>query len=113
MGFNCYCLSLKNDNLAEITSQAESLLLPLAFPICNCDRVKEGAVVIDVGINSIEDPTKPRAPDLWEMLLLRGQSKSLIHYTCTGGSRTHDHCNANGKYVNAARLQNGLSELKI
>ena len=49
----------RTDNLAEITSQADILIAAIGIPqFVTANMVKEGAVVIDVGINSIEDPTK-------------------------------------------------------
>lgn len=46
-------------NMAEYTKQADILIVAAGRPhTVNGDMVKEGAVVIDVGVNRIEDPTK-------------------------------------------------------
>ncbi|MGK7944536.1 MAG: bifunctional methylenetetrahydrofolate dehydrogenase/methenyltetrahydrofolate cyclohydrolase FolD [Microcystaceae cyanobacterium] len=48
-----------SQNLAEITRQADILVVAVGIPkIITADMVKSGAVVIDVGINRIEDGTK-------------------------------------------------------
>jgi methylenetetrahydrofolate dehydrogenase (NADP+)/methenyltetrahydrofolate cyclohydrolase len=46
-------------NIVEFTKQADILIVAAGRPhTVNGDMVKEGAVVIDVGVNRIEDPTK-------------------------------------------------------
>ena len=46
----------RTKNLAEVTSQADILVAAIGRPkFVTADMVKEGAVVIDVGINRIED----------------------------------------------------------
>jgi len=50
-------------NMAEITRQADILVAAIGRPrVITADMVKEGAVVIDVGVNQVEDPEtgKPR-----------------------------------------------------
>ncbi|WP_026676258.1 bifunctional methylenetetrahydrofolate dehydrogenase/methenyltetrahydrofolate cyclohydrolase FolD [Fictibacillus gelatini] len=50
-----YCHS-KTENLKEITSQGDILIVAVGRPkMIGKDMVKEGAVVIDVGINRMED----------------------------------------------------------
>jgi methylenetetrahydrofolate dehydrogenase (NADP+)/methenyltetrahydrofolate cyclohydrolase len=47
-------------NLAEITRLADILIVAIGKPrYITADMVKEGAVVIDVGTNRVEDPTRP------------------------------------------------------
>ena len=49
----------RTKNLAEITRTADILIVALGKPeFVNADMVKEGAVVIDVGIHRIDDPSK-------------------------------------------------------
>ena len=49
----------RTQNLAEITKTADILIVALGKPaFVTADMVKEGAVVIDVGIHRIEDATK-------------------------------------------------------
>ncbi len=46
-------------NMADYARQADILVVAAGRPhTVNADMVKEGAVVIDVGVNRIEDPTK-------------------------------------------------------
>ena len=48
-------------NLAEITRQADILVAAIGQPwAITADMVKEGAVVIDVGINRVDDPSRRR-----------------------------------------------------
>lgn len=48
-------------NLAEVTSDADILVAAIGQPeAITADMVKEGAVVIDVGINRVDDPTARR-----------------------------------------------------
>ncbi|MCU0428984.1 MAG: bifunctional 5,10-methylene-tetrahydrofolate dehydrogenase/5,10-methylene-tetrahydrofolate cyclohydrolase [Cytophagaceae bacterium] len=49
----------KTKNLAEITRQADILIVAIGkAEFVGADMVKEGAVVIDVGIHRLEDPSK-------------------------------------------------------
>ena len=53
------------DRLAQITSQADILVAAVGKPrFITADMVKEGAVVIDVGTNQIDDPTAPKGKRL-------------------------------------------------
>jgi methylenetetrahydrofolate dehydrogenase (NADP+)/methenyltetrahydrofolate cyclohydrolase len=46
-------------NMAEITRQADILVAAMGAPqVIKADMVREGAVVIDVGVNRIPDPSK-------------------------------------------------------
>jgi methylenetetrahydrofolate dehydrogenase (NADP+)/methenyltetrahydrofolate cyclohydrolase len=48
-------------NLAELTRQADILVAAAGSPkMITADMVKDGAVVIDVGVNRVEDPTAKR-----------------------------------------------------
>ena len=52
-------------NLPEITRQADILIVAIGKPrFITADMVKEGAVVIDVGTNEIDDPTAPKGKRL-------------------------------------------------
>ncbi len=51
----------KTTNLAEMTRQADILVSAVGIPhLITADMVKNGAVVVDVGTNRIEDPTAER-----------------------------------------------------
>lgn len=60
-GFDCtvtICHS-KTQNLKEITRQADILVVAIGRPeFVTADMVKDGAVVVDVGIHRVEDATK-------------------------------------------------------
>lgn len=49
----------RTENLTQICQQADILIVAIGKPqFIKAEMVKEGAVVIDVGINKIDDPTK-------------------------------------------------------
>jgi methylenetetrahydrofolate dehydrogenase (NADP+) / methenyltetrahydrofolate cyclohydrolase len=49
----------KTPNLAQFTTQADILVVAIGIPnLITKDMIKEGAIVIDVGINRVEDATK-------------------------------------------------------
>ena len=55
----------KTANLAEITKQVDILIVAIGKPrFITEDMVKDGAVVIDVGTNRIDDPTHPKGSRL-------------------------------------------------
>ncbi len=51
----------RTSNLSEVCSRADILIAAIGRPnFINVDMVKEGAVVIDVGINRIDDPNREK-----------------------------------------------------
>jgi len=51
----------RTKNLAEVTRQADILIAAIGSPnVITADMVKEGAVVIDVGINRVDDASRKR-----------------------------------------------------
>lgn len=55
----------KTSDLGAITRQADILIVAIGKPrFITADMVKEGAVVIDVGTNRIDDPTHPKGSRL-------------------------------------------------
>lgn len=55
----------RTKNLAEITSTADILIVAIGKPrFVTADMVKEGAVVIDVGTNRVDDSTHPKGSRL-------------------------------------------------
>lgn len=51
----------RTPNIAEFTRQADIIVAAIGKPeFLRGDMVKEGVVVIDVGINRVEDPTSPK-----------------------------------------------------
>ena len=55
----------KTKNLAEITRTADILIAAVGKPgFVKGDMVKEGSIVIDVGINRVPDPSAPKGTRL-------------------------------------------------
>lgn len=55
----------RTEGLEDITRQADILVVAIGRPrFVTADMVKDGAVVIDVGTNRIEDPTHPKGSRL-------------------------------------------------
>ncbi len=51
----------KTGDISQYTRQADVLIVSIGKPQCiKGDMVKDGAVVIDVGVNRIDDPTSPK-----------------------------------------------------
>ncbi len=51
----------RTKNMAEFTRQADIVIAAVGWPnTLTADMIKEGAVVIDVGVNRVEDSTKKR-----------------------------------------------------
>ena len=105
----------RTENLAKITSQADILIAAIGIPqFVTADMVKEGSVVIDVGINSIEDPSKKSGTRLvGDVAFDEVQAKASMITPVPGGVGPMTIAMLMVNTVNAARLQNGLSELKM
>jgi methylenetetrahydrofolate dehydrogenase (NADP+)/methenyltetrahydrofolate cyclohydrolase len=55
------CVHSRTPNIAELTRQADILIAAIGKPeFVTADMVKDGAVVVDVGINRVDDPTAKR-----------------------------------------------------
>lgn len=73
-------------NIADYTKQADILIAAIGSPeFVKADMVKEGAVVIDVGINRIEDPTKPKGYRLVGDVDFENVSKKCSYITPVPG----------------------------
>ena len=105
----------RTENLAEITSEADILIAAIGIPqFVTADMVKEGAVVIDVGINSIEDPSKKSGTRLvGDVAFEEAKAKASFITPVPGGVGPMTIAMLMVNTVNAARLQNGLSKLQI
>ena len=105
----------RTENLAAIASQADILIAAIGIPqFVTADMVKEGAVVIDVGINSIEDPSKKSGTRLvGDVAFDEVQAKASMITPVPGGVGPMTIAMLMVNTVNATRLQNGLSELEI
>ena len=105
----------RTENLVEITSQADLLIAAIGIPqFVTANMVKEGSVVVDVGINSIEDPSKKSGTRLvGDVDFDEVQEKTSMITPVPGGVGPMTIAMLMVNTVNAARLQNGLSELEI
>ena len=105
----------RTENLKDITSQADILIAAIGIPkFVTADMVKEGSVVIDVGINSIEDPSKKSGTRLvGDVAFDEVKEKSSMITPVPGGVGPMTIAMLMVNTVNAARLQNGLSKLQI
>ena len=55
------CVHTRTKNMSEITRQADILIAAVGRPkMITADMVKDGVVVIDVGVNRVDDPTAKR-----------------------------------------------------
>ncbi len=105
----------RTKNLAVITSQADILIAAIGIPeFVTFDMIKEGAVVIDVGINSIEDQSKKSGTRLvGDVAFEEAQRKASLITPVPGGVGPMTIAMLMANTVNAARLQNGLPKLNI
>jgi len=80
-----FCHS-RTKNLGEITRQADILIAAVGQPeIIQKDMVKEGVVVIDVGVNRIEDKSRPKGYRLVGDVHFEGVSKKASAITPVPG----------------------------
>ena len=76
----------RTKNLAEITRQADILVAAIGLPsTITADMVKEGAVVIDVGINRVDDASQKRGYRLEGDVDFDGVSKKASAITPVPG----------------------------
>ena len=62
----------KTINIKEITNGADILFVACGCPnLVKSDWVKEGVIIVDIGINKIDDPTVSKKYRLWEMFILK------------------------------------------
>ena len=100
----------RTNNLVEWVSQADIVVAAIGKPeFVTADMVKEGAVVVDVGINRVDDPNSPKGSRLCGDVAFEevSQKASLITPVPGGvGPMTITMLMQNTLY--AARLQNSL-----
>jgi len=94
------CHSATKD-IASYTRQADILIAAIGrAKFITPDMVKKGAVVIDVGINRIDDATtKKRHPPCWRCRLRGRFSSGISNDTGSRRRRPHDHCHATKKHA--------------
>ena len=102
-------------NLAEVTSKADILIAAIGIPeFVTKNMVKKGAVVIDVGINRIHDPSKAKGSRLvGDVSFEEVEDKASFISPVPGGVGPMTIAMLMVNTVNAARWQNGLAEMNL
>ncbi len=102
-------------NLAEVTSQADIIVAAIGIPeFVKADMVKPGAVVIDVGINRIDDPSKASGSRMvGDVAFKQVEEKASFITPVPGGVGPMTIAMLMANTVNAARWLNGMSEMDL
>ena len=105
----------RTSDLAEVTSQADILIAAIGIPeFVKANMVKPGAVVIDVGINRIDDPNKAKGTRLvGDVAFEEVAAKASFITPVPGGVGPMTISMLMVNTVNAARWQNGLTEMDL
>ena len=105
----------RTSDLARVTSQADILIAAIGIPeFVKASMVKPGAVVIDVGINRIDDPNKAKGTRLvGDVAFEEVAAKSSFITPVPGGVGPMTIAMLMVNTVNAARWQNGLTEMDL
>ena len=108
------CHSRPSD-LAEVASQADILIAAIGIPeFVKANMVKPGAVVIDVGINRIDDPNKAKGTRLvGDVAFEEVAAKASFITPVPGGVGPMTITMLMVNTVNAARWQNGLTVMDL
>ena len=102
-------------NLAEVTSQADIIVAAIGIPeFVKADMVKPGAVVIDVGINRVDDPSKASGSRMvGDVAFKQVEEKASFITPVPGGVGPMTIAMLMANTVNAARWLNGMSEMDL
>ena len=102
-------------NLAEVTSQAEILVAAIGIPeFVKADMVKPGAVVIDVGINRIDDASKASGSRMvGDVAFKEVEGKAAFITPVPGGVGPMTIAMLMVNTVNAARSLNGMTRMDL
>ena len=105
----------RTSDMAEVTSQADILIAAIGIPeFVKANMVKPGAVVIDVGINRIDDPNKAKGTRLvGDVAFEEVAAKTSFITPVPGGVGPMTIAMLMVNTVNAARWQNGLTEMDL
>ncbi len=105
----------RTSDLAEVTLQADILIAAIGIPeFVKANMVKPGAVVIDVGINRIDDPNKAKGTRLvGDVAFEEVAAKTSFITSVPGGVGPMTIAMLMVNTVNAARWQNGLTEMDL
>ena len=102
-------------NLAELTSQADILVAAIGIPeFVKADMVKPGAVIIDVGINRIDDPSKRSGSRMvGDVAFKEVEGKVAFITPVPGGVGPMTIAMLMANTVNAARSLNGMTQIDL
>lgn len=105
----------RTSNLAEVTAQADILVAAIGIPeFVKADMVKPGAVVIDVGINRIDDPSKVSGSRMvGDVAFKEVEGKAAFITPVPGGVGPMTIAMLMANTVNAARSLNGMTEMDL
>jgi methylenetetrahydrofolate dehydrogenase (NADP+)/methenyltetrahydrofolate cyclohydrolase len=105
----------RTTNLAKVTSQADILVAAIGIPeFVKADMVKPGAVVIDVGINRIDDPSKASGSRMvGDVAFKEVEGKAAFITPVPGGVGPMTIAMLMVNTVNAARSLNGMTEIDL
>ena len=105
----------RTSDLAGVTSQADILIAAIGIPeFVKANMVKPGAIVIDVGINRIDDPNKAKGTRLvGDVAFEEVAAKASFITPVPGGVGPMTIAMLMVNTVNAARWQNGLTEMDL
>ena len=105
----------RTSDMAEVTSQADILIAAIGIPeFVKANMVKPGAVVIDVGINRIDDPNIAKGTRLvGDVAFEEVAAKASFITPVPGGVGPMTIAMLMVNTVNAARWQNGLTEMDL
>ena len=105
----------RTSDLAEVISQADILIAAIGIPeFVKANMVKPGAIVIDVGINRIDDPNKAKGTRLvGDVAFEEVAAKASFITPVPGGVGPMTIAMLMVNTVNAARWQNGLTEMDL
>ena len=105
----------RTSDLAEVSLQADILIAAIGIPeFVKANMVKPGAVVIDVGINPIDDPNKAKGTRLvGDVAFEEVAAKASFITPVPGGVGPMTIAMLMVNTVNAARWQNGLTEMDL
>ncbi|MDG2064894.1 MAG: bifunctional methylenetetrahydrofolate dehydrogenase/methenyltetrahydrofolate cyclohydrolase FolD [SAR324 cluster bacterium] len=102
-------------NLAEVTSEADILVAAIGIPeFVKAEMVKPGAVVIDVGINRIDDASKASGSRMvGDVAFKQAEEKASFITPVPGGVGPMTIAMLMANTVNAARWLNGMNEMDL
>lgn len=105
----------RTSDLAEVSLQADILIAAIGIPeFVKGNMVKDGAVVIDVGINRIDDPNKAKGTRLvGDVAFEEVAAKASFITPVPDGVGPMTIAMLMVNTVNAARWQNGLTEMDL